>query len=123
MALIRACALKDFRATALSTGANGTAFSTALPNSGDRLFATLHLTAVSTARSFVGTVQSASSSGFGAVTTEATFTLTSAIGSTWKVVSGPSTDRAWRRFTWAISTAGGSTGGSWNGLVWIGFRA
>lgn len=124
MALIRAVALKDFRATGapLSTTAVGTAYSTVPPNAGETLYAALHLTVVSTGRAFVGTVQSASSSGFGAVTTEISFVLSSQAGSTWKTLAAPSTDRSWRRFTWTLSTAA-STAGSWNGLAWIGFRS
>lgn len=122
MALIRAVSLKDFRATALSTSANGSAISTAPPNTGETLYAGLHLTAISTGRSFVGVVQAASSSGFTGAATEVTFSLTSAIGSTWKTLAAPSTDRPYRRFTWTLSTAS-STAGTWNGLAWIGFRS
>lgn len=121
MALVRAVALKDFRDTALSTSANGTAYSTVPPASGERLFAALHLTGVSTGRTFVGKVQSASSSGFGSATDEITFSLTSERGSTWKTLASPSTDRSWRRFSWTLSTAA-STAGTWTGLAWIGFR-
>lgn len=123
MSLIRAVALKDFRATALSTSANGSAISTAGPNSGERLHAALHLTAVSTDRTFAGSIQAASSSGFAAVTSEIQFALTSERASSWQTLTAPSTDRPYRRFAWTISTAGGSTAGSWNGLAWIGFRS
>lgn len=122
MALVKVTPLKDFRATALSTTANGTAYSTAAPVSGQRLYAGLHLTQVSTGRTFAGSVQSASSSGFGAVTTEAQFTLSSARGAAWVETSSISTDREWRRAAWALSTAAGSTAGSWKGLIYIGLR-
>lgn len=123
MALVRAVALKDFTVNALSTTANAgsSAYSTVPPNSGETLYAGLHITSPSTGRAFVGTVQSASSSGFGTKTTEITFALSSARGSTWQTLAAPSTDRSWRRFTWTLSTAA-STAGSWNGLAWIGFR-
>lgn len=122
MPLIRAVPLKDFRATALSTTANGTALSTEAPTAGQRLYAALHLLSASTARTFVGTIQSASSSGFGTKTTEITFSLTTVAGATWAELASPSTDRPWRRATWTISTAGGSTGGTWTGLFWVGLR-
>jgi len=122
MPLVKIMPLKDFRATALSTSGSGTAKSSDAPVSGQKLYAGLHLTQVSTGRSFVGLIQSASSSGFGSVTNEITFALTSERGSTWKETSTLSTDRPWRRFSWTLSTAGGSTGGSWKGLSWMGLR-
>lgn len=124
MALIRVSSLKDFRGTALSTSGftPAASYSTQPPDAGESLYAGLHLTAVSTGRTFVGTVQSASSSGFGALTTEITFALTSAVGSTWQTLATPSTDRPWRRLAWVLSTAS-STAGTWTGLGWIGFRS
>ena len=121
MALVRVVPLKDFISSALSTTAVGTAYSTVAPVSGQRAIAAIHLTAVSTGRTFVGAVQSASSSGFATITTEFQFALTSAIGSTWQTLASPSTDRPWRRASWTLSTAA-STGGTWNGLIWVGFR-
>lgn len=122
MALVRAVPLKDFLSSALSTTDVSDAYSTQTPVSGQSVYAALHLTAASTARSFVATIQSASSSGFGSLTTEVSFSLTSEAGSSWQVDSSPSTDRPWRRASWTLSTAGGSTGGSWNGLIWVGIR-
>lgn len=121
MPLVRVTPLKDFLASALSTTAAGTAHSTVFPDSGESLYAALHLTGVSTGRTFIGTVQAASSSGFAPLTTEITFSLTSERGSTWQRLAAPSTDRQWRRFNWTLSTAA-STAGSWNGLAWVGFR-
>lgn len=123
MALIRAIALKNFLTNSLSTtdASTGSIYSTVAPTSGQTLYAAMHLTAVSTGRTFVMTIQSASSSGFGTKTTEVSFTLTSAIGSTWASLASPSTDRPWRRANWTLSTAA-STAGSWNGLVWFGLR-
>lgn len=120
MALIRAVPLKNFLDTALSTTASGSAYSTVPPNTGQKLYAAMHLTGISTGRTLAMTVQSASSSGFGSLTTEISFALTSERGSTWKTLASPSTDRAWRRARWVLSTAA-STAGTWNGLVWIGF--
>jgi hypothetical protein len=123
MALVRACPLKDFTDTAnpLSTTANGTALSTGVPSLGQKVYAALSLTVVSTGRTFAATVQSASSSGFGTPTTEFAFALTSAIGTTWLSLAAPSTDRPWRRARWVLSTVA-STAGSWNGLIWVGIR-
>jgi hypothetical protein len=129
MSLVRAIPIKDFRsaANALSTTAvgTGTAFSTQPPDAGEALYAALHLTGVSSEdaadRSLVMTVQAASSSGFSPLTTEITFSLTSARGSTWQRLASPSTDHPWRRANWTISTVG-STEGDYAGLVWIGFK-
>lgn len=124
MALVRVVPLKDFLDTALSTGDAGTAYSTVFPQTGERLYAGLHLTGVSTDRVFIMRVQAASSSSlFSPPTTEITFVLTTARGSTWQTLAAPSTDRQWRRAAWALSTAVSTgTGGAWTGLVWIGFR-
>lgn len=124
MALIRAVPLKDFLAagSALSTCAAGTPFNLGGLTSGQRLFAGLHLTAVSTARPLIMTVQSATASGFGAPSTQATFALTTEIGSTWATpVANLSTEHKWFRATWSLSTAA-STGGTWRGLVYMGVR-
>lgn len=125
MALVRAVALKDFRTEstggALSTAQNGSAYSTVAPVSGQVLHGCLHLTAISTARTFAASIQSASSSGFASITSEIQWAMTTELASTWKTLSSPSTDRMWRRFAVTISTAAGSTGGSWNGLAWMAF--
>lgn len=121
--LIRAVPLKDFLASALSTTAVGTAYSTVAPESGQRVFAGFHLTsasAASTARVLVVSVQSASSSGFTSPTAEITFALTSSEGSTWSYAT-PSTDRQWRRALLTMSTAA-STANTWKGLVWGGIK-
>jgi hypothetical protein len=121
MALVRTVPLKDFLASALSTTAVGTPHSTIAPTSTQSVYGLLHLTGVSTGRTFVGTIQAASSSGFGAVTTEFTFgTLSSAIGGVMTAATG-STDRPWRRATWTLSTAS-STAGSWTGFFGVGIR-
>jgi hypothetical protein len=121
MALVRATALQNFLVTALSTTAASTAPSTWAVASGQRVIGALHLTGISTGRTFVGSVQSASSSGFGAITSELQFALTSVVGSTWKTLTGASTDRPWRRAAWTLSTAA-STAGTWTGMIWAGYR-
>lgn len=124
MALVRAVPLKNFLDTALSTTAAGTAYSTVFPTAGQLVYAALHLTSVSTGRTLVMTIQSASSSGFTGATTEITFSLTSVRGATMQNAT-PSTAREWRRANWTLSTgttAAGSTAGTWAGLVWGGIR-
>lgn len=126
MALIRISVLKDFRATALSTTDVSTGYSLGTSNDATkRLYAGLHLTSASlgtTARMLVMTLQNASSSGFGAITTANTFALSTAQGAEWMpptAVGSLSTDKPWWRASWALSTAA-STGGTWKGLVYMG---
>lgn len=123
MGVIRVTPLKDFRATALSTSVTGTAYSTQVPVSGQSVYGALHLTQgyASTARMLVASIQSASSSGFGAVTSEIQFALSTDKGSTWGTLASPSTDRPWRRSVMTMSTAA-STGGSWKGMIFVGIR-
>ena len=120
MALVRAIPIADFLDTALSTS-QALGYSTAPPATGQKLYAALTLTAISTGRSFVASVQSASSSGFGTLTSEIQFALTSEVGTTWKTLAAPSTDQPWRRLNVSLSTAS-STDGTWNGLAWVGFK-
>lgn len=125
MALIRAVPLKDFLAagSALSTCSAGTAFNLGGLTSGQRFFAGLHLTAVSTGRPFVMTVQSATASAFAAPSTQAVFVLSSAVGSTWATpVANLSTEHKWFRAAWSVTTSVASTAGSWRGLVYMGVR-
>ena len=120
--LVRAVPLKDFRLTALSTTANGTAYDVGQLSSGQLLYGALHLTAISTGRTLVMKIQSATSSGFTAATDRITFTLTTAVGSTWATpVGGLSTDPRFWRSAWTLSTAA-STAGTWTGLTWMGIE-
>jgi hypothetical protein len=123
MSLVRVVPLKEFLTSALSTTANGTAFQAGPLSTGQRLYAGLHLTSVSTGRALAVKVQSATSSSFGSPTDQFTFALSSARGSTWGTpLSNLSTDHAWFRASWTLSTAGGSTAGSWTGLVYMGVK-
>ena len=124
MPLVRASPLKDFRATALSTTDNSTAYALGTPlATGEKLYGALHLTAVSTARVLVMKIQSATASGFATPTDRITFTLTSEVGSTWGApLSNVSTNAGWWRASWTLSTVGLTTGGTWKGLVWTGIR-
>ncbi len=125
MALIRAVPLKSFLETSLSTSGTGTAFNLGAATTGQYVYAAMHLTSASlgtTARMLVMAVQAASSSGFGAATTDFTFALSTDIGSTWPArLSGLSTDQVWWRASWTLSTAA-STGGTWKGLVYMGIK-
>lgn len=125
MALVQIAALKDFRANALSTTQPGTAFQMGAPSTGQKMYSGFHLTSASlgtTARMLVGTIQSATASGFGSPATRATFSLSTAPGAEWGTpVSSLSTEHTWWRFLATLSTAA-STAGAWRGLAWIGFR-
>lgn len=121
--IIRVAALKDFRATGLSTTQSGTAFDLGARLSTEKLHAFMHLTQISTARVLVAKVQSATSSGFTSPADRVTFLLTSEIGST-----GPapptafSTDHRFWRANFTLSTVGLTTGGSWKGLMEMGLQ-
>ncbi len=125
MALVQMSALKDFRATALSTTDNGTAFQMGAPTSGQKLYAGLHLTSASlgtTARMLAMLIQSATASGFGSPATRVTFTRSTVLGAEWGTPVGSlSTEHTWWRAQWTLSTAA-STGGTWKGLAWMGFK-
>lgn len=122
MALIRATPLKDFRATSLSTTDVTTGYQLGALTTGQKAYAALHLTSVSTGRSLVMIIQSATASGFGSPATRFTFALSSARGSTWGTpVTGLSTEHKWWRGSWTLSTAA-STAGTWTGLVYMGIR-
>ena len=125
MALVRVSALKDFRATALSTTDVTTGYQYGGLTSGQKFYAGLHLTSASlgtTARMLVMTIQSATASAFAAPTTRATFGLSTVIGSTWATPVGSlTTENLWWRGNWTLSTAA-STGGVWKGLVYMGIK-
>ncbi len=123
--IVRVTPLKDFRATALSTSQSGTIFDLGGVAAGEKLYAALHLTQgfASTARVLAANVQSASSSGMTGAANRATFALSTVAGSSWAPpASGFSSDHRFWRSDFAMSTAAGSTGGSWKGLVEMGIR-
>lgn len=125
MALVRATALKDFRATSLSTTDVSTAYQLGALTTGQKFYAGLHLTSASlgtTSRVLSMLVQSATVSGFGAPVTRGTFVLSTGQGAEWAVPAGGfSTEHSWFRASWTLST-GVSTGGTWKGLVWMGIK-
>lgn len=123
MAIVRVTALKDFRTNSLSTTDVSTGYQLGAPTTGQKLYMGMHLiTAASTARPLVMTVQSATSSAFGAPTTRATFGLSSVKGAEWATpVLGISTEQSWFRLSWTLSTAT-STAGAPQGLVYAGIR-
>jgi hypothetical protein len=133
MALLRVIALKDASATALSSGANGTAYDlSSLFTSGgaQKLYAGLHVTQMcSTAAgpdSLAVFVQSASSSGFATATTEIIFTAMTSKGAQWATtglmaqLTISSTDRKFFRTRWTLST--GSNAPSVKFMDWVSIR-
>lgn len=133
MALIRALVLKDFRASALSSGDASTAYQFGALTSGQQLYAGLHLTSVlgtgagnigTTVRTLGLTIQSATASGFGSPTTQiATLTRSTVEGAQWATpVGGLSTEHSWFRALWQASTAGSTGAVSWKGLVYMGIK-
>lgn len=124
MPLVRITPLKDFSGTALSTTDNGTAFQLGAPSTGQRLYSVFQLTEgfLSTARVLDLRIQSASSSGFGGATDRVLFTRSTSPGAEWGTpVANLSTDHTWWRARYVMSTTA-STGGSWKGIVGMGFR-
>jgi len=123
MAIVRVAALKDFRATSVTTCQPGTAFDIGALGSTQFLVGFLHLTCSTfVTRPFVATIQCASSSGFLNVTTTAmTFGISTAIGSTWPAPVAVSTDKRYFRSKIWLSTAA-STDGSWKGLMGMGIQ-
>jgi len=123
MAIMRVAALKDFRANALSTSQNATAYDLGPLTASQKLVGLFHLTGGynSTQRVLVATLQGSTSSGFGVVTTGFTFGLSTAVGSTWPAPIAISTELRYFRSAFAMSTAA-STGGTWNGLAGMGIQ-
>lgn len=133
MALVRAIALKDASATALSSGDNSTGYDlSSLFTSGatQKIYAGLHITQMcSTAAgpdSLAVFIQSASSSGFATATTEVIFTAQTSKGAQWASTAMmaqltiSSTDRKWFRTRWTLST--GSNAPSVKFMDWISIR-
>lgn len=82
--------------TVTATG-NGTGRQLGAVSSTQRLYAVLHVTAVSgTTPSMTVTVQRDDNSGFTTPATAVTFTAVNAVGSQWVEVAGPITDDYWR---------------------------
>lgn len=122
MALVRVTPIKDFRATALSTTDNSTGYLLGALTTGQKLYGGLHLTQpASTDRPLVFTVQGATSSAFGALTTALAFTQSSARGAQLLSVGALSTELKWWRTKWLLATTA-STAGSVKGLGYLGIR-
>ena len=126
MAILRAAALKDFRASALSTSVTtGVGYDLGPLTASQRLAGFFHLTGEynSTSRVLVAALQSATSSGFTTPTTRFTFGLSTAVGSTWPAPIAVSTDHAYFRASLTMSTAApATTGGTWAGLIGMGIQ-
>lgn len=123
MALARSIPLKDATATAVSSGANGTAYDLSGVIAANRkLYAALHVT-TQTTDSFQAFIQSATSSGFTAATTEFIFTARTSRGAEWASSGGVtigSTDRTFWRTRFTLSTV--SNGPSVKFVDWISIR-
>lgn len=124
MPLVRIAALRSFLDTALSTTEAGTAYQLGAPSTGQKMYGVFHLTEgfASTARVIAPVIQSATASGFGAPVTRATFSRSTSPGAEWATpVENLSTEHTWWRTLATMSTAA-STGGSWKGLIGMGFK-
>jgi len=129
--LVQAVAASNALVTAWSTDSTGGTIipvSTAGWDTGEKLYAGLHVTALSTglANSVTVAIQQASSSGAGftgAAVSRLTFSaLSCSHASSWKVpITTHSTDQPFWRALITVST-GTSTGANANGLVWLGMQ-
>lgn len=125
MALVRVIPLKDSSETTLTSGANGTAYDLAtVITAGQKIYAGLHVVMHCSTDSFAVFVQSATSSGFTAATTEFIFTAVTGRGAQWGTSAGVallgSTDRKFFRTRWTLST--GSNQPSVRFIDWISVR-
>lgn len=84
--------------------ANGTILTMTGPAATQRMYAALHVTAISgtATPTLTATVQSAATVGFGSPTSRISFTAATAVGSQWSSVAGAVTDGYWR-VIWTIS--------------------
>ena len=124
MAIVRSTPLKDFRVTALSTTAQGTAYSISALSTGQKLYGKLTLTDAfaSTTRVGIFSIQSATASAFASPTTQIQFTCSTAKTAEYGTpVSAVSTEHIWFRAAWLMSTTA-TTNGTWKGLVEVGVR-
>lgn len=130
MSVIRMTCIDNFLATAKSSEYQTTPYDLGGVGPGERVYGGFHLTGNydSTTRVLVATLEVSSCSGFiGASVDALTFTLSTALGSTWGSTSTggiASTDRKWWRGGYTMSTAGAAdtTGGTWTGLMEMGIR-
>ena len=115
-ALARAISLKDFRSTALTTTANGTAFQLGALVAGQTLYAGLHIFGAGTGTIDV-TIQSDTASNFPSATTQVTFAQQAALNTTgvWATPITSAITDDWWRASWTI--AGGAP--SFTGIVWM----
>lgn len=119
----RAVALKDARTTGTqvtSGSLTGSGYNlSSILASGKSVYAALHRISVSGTH-FLATIQSASSSGFGAVTTEFTFACSTSVGAVWATpVTVGSTDRIWWRTRWDLTSG---VSGAAQFLDWVGIE-
>jgi hypothetical protein len=103
-----------------SAGGNGAAFAQGLVGSGQKLYASLHVLAVSGGGTWTFSVESDDSGGFGSPTTRITFNAVTAKGSQWAVpVAGPiASDNQWRA-KWSVA---GGAGNSITAVMFMGIQ-
>jgi hypothetical protein len=96
------------RGTVLETGAkaaagNGTPLQLGAVTASQRLYAALHILAISGGGTFTLKLQSDTAVGFPSSTDVLTFAAATAIGSEWKEAAGPITDDWWRA-SWTLTS-------------------
>jgi hypothetical protein len=120
MAIVRAIALKDATATALTSCGVGTAFDLGAMYAGTTLYSGLHLLSSSTG-DITFRVQGSSSSGFGVgkFTSHVSFSAQSSIGAQWATPLSTgtvtSTEQKFWRAEWTLTTSGDS----YKALPWM----
>lgn len=125
--LVRMVTLDNALSTAWSTDSNTSgAAPLAHCSTGERLFAGLHVTALSTSlgATISCVIQAASSSGFASSSTRVTFAAQSCKAGTFATpiaASALSTDQPFLRSVITVST-GSSTGAVANGVIWVGVQ-
>lgn len=125
--LVRTITVENALSTAWSTDANtGTAWNIVHCTTEEKLYAGLHVTALSTGlgATVSALIQAASSSGFATSNNRISFSAQSCKAGTFAtpiVSSALSTDQPFLRAVVTVST-GSSTGAQANGLVWVGLQ-
>jgi len=125
--MIRTVTLDNALSSAWSTTPNTSAAANlAHCSTGERLYAGLHVTALSTSlgASISGVIQAASSSGFASSNTRITFSAQTCKAGTFAtpiLASALSTDQPFLRSVITVST-GTSTGAAASGVVWVGVQ-
>jgi hypothetical protein len=94
----------------VSSAGSGTAFNQGLVGSGQQLFATLHVLAISGGGTWTFKIQSDDAQGFPSATDRITFSAVTVKGSQWAVpVNGPIATDTWWRANWSVAGGGGNS--------------